>query len=89
MGGGVADSSTLASQVSNFDPIVINSVLNVDGSVGNGPVGQQAFAQATGGTFALGLGFQNLEFSQNVNKFIDSKPYNSNKPVHKLQNLEQ
>ena len=60
MGGGLADSTTLGTQINNVDGVVINYDWNVNGSVGNGPITQNAFAQATGGTFSLGLGLQNL-----------------------------
>ena len=60
MTGGTASSTTLGTQINNMDGVVINSEWNVNGSVGNGPIRQDAFAQATGGTFSLGLDFQNL-----------------------------
>ena len=60
MGGGHADAVTLGTQINHMDGVVINSDWNVNGSVGNGPMNQNAFAKATGGTFSLGLGFQNL-----------------------------
>ena len=44
MGGGVADSTTLGTQINNMDGVVINSDWNVNGSVGNGPMRQDAFA---------------------------------------------
>ena len=61
MSGGLADSVTIATPITNIDPIVINSVLGVDGSIGNGATGQRAFAEATGGMFSLGVGLMNLE----------------------------
>ena len=64
MTGGTASSTTLGTQINNMDGVVINSDWNVNGSVGNGPISQDAFAQATGGTFSLGLNFQNLQMQR-------------------------
>ena len=38
MGGGLADSTTLGTQINHMDGVVINSDWNVNGNVGNGPI---------------------------------------------------
>uniref|UniRef100_A0A7S3N346 Proteinase inhibitor I42 chagasin domain-containing protein n=1 Tax=Strombidium inclinatum TaxID=197538 RepID=A0A7S3N346_9SPIT len=52
MAGGHASSSSVATPITNYTPVVIGGTIN-SGSVGNGDINQATSSKATGGSFGL------------------------------------